>query len=208
MPIQQSLISFQGDAAQCDNLIANAHRQDPAGNALFRVLDREQITVAAFLNLFIAWERFIESAICDFMMGESTLGGAVPIRYVNPTNREHSDKIILHTMRYFDCANHDNVRKVANLYFQNGFPFETAMNSINVDLADLRTIRNSCAHISSTTKYALEGLASRILGRPRPGISVYDLLLSIDPRVQGNATTVYASYRDKLLAAASLIANG
>ena len=116
--------------------------------------------------------------------------------------------MLVHTQRYFDFANQDNVRKIAKLYFDADYPFETPLSSINGELVDLKTIRNACAHLSSTTRTALEGLATRILGQPHPGISVYRLLTTIDPRVQGNATTVYAAYRDMLIAAATLIAQG
>jgi hypothetical protein len=201
--IGQSLADFQASLAQCDSLIANAHRVDATGANVFTQRDREQITVAVFLNLFIAWEEFIEASITDFMMGDTTANGASPV----PT-REHSTAMVVHTQRYFDYANHDNVRKLANLYFGAGYPFETPLSSINDELAALKTIRNACAHLSSTTRTALEGLATRILGQPQPGISVYRLLTTIDPRVQGNATTVYAAYRDKLLTAAILIAQG
>lgn len=116
--------------------------------------------------------------------------------------------MVIHTLRYFDYANHDNVRKIARLYFDTGYPFETPLSSINSDLGDLKTIRNACAHLPSTTKAALESLTTRILGQPHPGINVYQLLTTIDPREPGNATTVYAVYRDKLIAAATLIAKG
>ena len=208
MAISQSLADFQASLAQCDSLIANAHRVDAVGADLFPLPDRQQITVAAFLNLFIAWEEFIEASITDFMMGDATMRGTNPVRHVTPPTREHSNRMVVHTQRYFDYANHDNVRKIAKLYFDAGYPFEMPLSSINAELADLKTIRNACAHLSSSTKTALEGLATRILGQPQPGISVYQLLTTIDPRVQGNATTVYAAYRDKLVAAATLIAQG
>lgn len=174
---------------------------------MFPPRDREQITVAAFLNLFIAWEGFVESAMSDFMMGDATVGGNQPVKYVSPVSREHSVKMVIHTLKYFDFANHDNVRRLAKLYFDNGYPFEAPLSSIISDLIDLKTMRNSCAHISSTTGTALEALANRILGQPQPGITVYQLLTMIDPRATGNAT-VYTVHRDKLLVAASLIAQG
>lgn len=162
MAIDQSLADFQASLAQCDSLIANAHRVDATGANVFTQRDREQITVAAFLSLFIAWEEFIEASITDFMMGDSTANGANPVRYVTPTTREHSTAMVLHTQRYFDYANHDNVRKLARLYFDAGYPFETPLSSINDELASLKTIRNACAHLSSTTRTALESLATRI----------------------------------------------
>lgn len=208
MAIRQSLADFQASVAQCDQLIGNAHRIDTTGVDLFPLRDRQQITVAAFLNLFIAWEEFIEASMADFMMGDTTTCGANPVRYVSPQTREHSQKMVVHTLRYFDYANHDNIRRIANLYFDSGYPFETPLSSINAELADLKTIRNACAHLSSTTRTALESLATRVLGQPQPGISVYDLLTTIDPRVRGSHTTVYDAYRDKLVAAATVIARG
>lgn len=207
MPIAQSLADFQANVTQCDNLIANAHRPDQNGAPFLPPRDREQITVAAFLNLFIAWEEYIEFAINDFMMGDATLSGALPQKYVAPASKDHAAKMVVHVNKYFDFANHEFVKKLVSLFFNNGYPFQGPLSSINAELADLRTIRNACAHLSSTTRTPLESLATRIFGQPHPGISVYRLLTMADPRVQGNAT-VYATYRDKLLAAAVLIAQG
>jgi len=207
MSINQSLASFQGSLSQCDNLISNAHTLSLTGDHYFTTRDREQITVAAFLNMFIAWEEFIEAAVNDYMMGDATLNGTLPIRYVTPPSRDHSAKMVIHTGRYFDYANHDNVKKLAKLYFDTGYPFETPINSMTQELADLKTMRNACAHLSSTTKTALEGLAVKIFGSPQPGISVYQMLTALDPRTNPKVT-VYAAYRDKLLLAAGIIAQG
>jgi hypothetical protein len=160
MPIVKSLGDFNSNLTQCNHLIANAHRQDANGNHLFTQQDREQITAAAFLNMFIAWEQFLESSIGDYMMGEPTLSGVQPIKYVKPPNRPHSTAMVIHIQRYFDFANHENVRKLIKLYFENGFPFEGPIVSINAELSDMKTIRNSCAHVSSSTQMALSALAT------------------------------------------------
>jgi len=207
MPIGQSLTDFQSNLTQCDSLIANAHSVDATGAHHFTLRDREQITVAAFLNMFIAWEEYIEAAINDYMMGDATINGTVPVRYVAPPSRDHSSKMVIHTGNYFDYANHEKVKKLAKLYFDTGYPFETPLNSMAQELADLKIMRNACAHMSSTTKTALESLAVRIFGSPQSGISVYQMLTSTDPRTNPNVT-VYAAYRDKLLLAADIIAQG
>lgn len=207
MPIGQSLGAFQASVAQCDSLIANAHTVVAGGAFHFTPRDREQITVAAFLNMFIAWEEFVEASIGDFMMGEATIGGNQPVRYVTPPTRDHSGKMIIHMNRYFDYANHENVKKLAGLYFETGYPFDTPINSLTQELSDLKIMRNACAHMSSTTKAALEGLGLRIFGSPQAGITVYQMLTANDPRTNPTVT-VYASYRDKLLVAAGLVAQG
>lgn len=207
MPIAQALAKFGAKSSQCDSLISNAHRLDAAGASLFPQIDREQITVAAFLNLFVAWEEFVESAISHFMAGSATLSGTQPVRFAVPPTAEDAKKMMIGANRYFDYANHELVLRMVRLYFQNGYPFEPNLSSILSDLADLRTLRNSSAHISSTTQVALEGLAQRIFGIPKPGITLYAMLTAVDPRsVTGN--TVLAEARDKLLSTAQLIAQG
>lgn len=207
MPITAALALFNSKAVQCDTLIANAHRADVAGNPLFPALDREQITIAAFLNLYVAWEEFLESAFGAYLTGMATLSGALPVRYATPPTTHAATRMLVGINRYFDFANHTNVRKVAAIYFQDGYPFDAPISAILGDLDDMRTMRNSSAHISSTTQIALESLAQRIFGAPRPGVSLYSMLTSVDPRSSVGGT-VYAESRDKLLAAATLIANG
>jgi hypothetical protein len=207
MPLANVIQEFQNSVAQCDSLIASAHRVDQHGAFLFPTLDREQITVAAFLNIFIAWETFLERAIAELMTGQPTLGGTQPVKYVSPTTITHAKVMIVGVMKFFDFGNHEYVRKMVGIHFENGYPFEGPLTSIAADLADLRTMRNASAHISSTTQTALESLALRLFGQPQPSITVYTMITTVDPRSPGG-DTVLAVYRDKLLAAAAIIAQG
>lgn len=207
MPLTTALAEFRSSVAQCDSLIANAHQANAAGAPLLPAIDQEQITVAAFLNLFIAWERFLESSFANLMIGNPTISGALPIRYVTPPSLEDAKSLIIGINRYFDYANHDNIKRISLMYFRDGYPFEPHISSIFSDLADLKTMRNSSAHMSSTTHQALESLAVRIVGQPQPGISLYRLLTTLDPR-STNQDTVFLTYKDKLLVTAELIATG
>jgi hypothetical protein len=207
MPIAQAIATLNAKSAQSDSLIANAHRLDAAGVPIFSLLDREQITVASFLNLFVAWEEFLESTMSNFLVGAASLSGRMPLRYASPPTVEVARRMLIGTGRYFDYANHTNFRNMALLFFQGGHPFEPHISAIFTDLSDLKTMRNSSAHMSSTTQSALEALAQRILGLPQPGITLYSMLTSIDPR-SAAGSTVLAEARDKLLATAGLIANG
>lgn len=208
MPVGIALTEFQARVAQCDSLIANAHRQDASGVALFPLPDRQQITVAAFLNFFVAWEGFLEDVLTKVMAGNATVLGKHPqARYVAPASQNAAKAMVIGINKYFDYANPEFVRRVVMMYFAGGYPFEPHLSSIATDLADLRTMRNASAHISSTTQKALEALAQRVFSTPRPGVDLYTFLTATDPR-HGATGTVFAAARDKLLAAASLIANG
>lgn len=207
MSLADTLATFQASASQCDRLIANAHRTDAAGVAVFSALDQRQITVAAFLNLFISWETFLEESIVKLMAGTPTISGRAPVRYVSPPTVDAARLLVIGVQRYFDYANHDNVRKIVSMYFDLGYPFEPPLSAINTDLSDLRTMRNASAHITSTTQTALEGLAQRIFSTPRPGIDLYSVLTTADPR-SAIGNTVFAEFREKLLVVAGLVANG
>ena len=97
MPITKALNGFKMSASQCDSLIASAHRQDAAGRFLFSSLDREQITSAAFLNLFIAWEMFLEDSITSMMAGAPTIGGVSPHKFVSPKSSDDAKGLVVGT---------------------------------------------------------------------------------------------------------------
>jgi hypothetical protein len=207
MTLAVALAAFGNSAAQCTSLIANGHKTDSSGANIHTQIDREQITAAAFLNLFIAWETFLEDVLTKLMIGNPTIGGLKPIRYVTPHTIEDAKRLLIGINTYFDFANHEYVKKVAYMYFLNGYPLEPHLSSIAQDLADLKTMRNASAHVTSTTHANLNKLALRIFSTPRPGMSLYNLLVSPDPR-STSGQTIYGSYNDKLLTAAGLIAKG
>lgn len=207
MPLTQILQEFKDSVAQCDSLIANAHKVDAAGAPLLPPMDQRQITVAAFLNMFIAWETFLESSLVELMTGTPTIGGGAPTRYVRPPNVAAARELIVWVGRYFDYGNHQYMIKAVKMCFEHGYPYEPHLSAIHSDLDDLRTMRHSSAHISSTTQTALESLALRIFGQPQPSISLYELLTMTDLR-SAAGETIFLTYRNKLVVTAELISQG
>ena len=207
MSLNDTLAQFQSAVAQCDSLIAHAHMNDSSGVPLLPLIDRQQITTAGFLNLFISWETFLEEALCKLMIGLPTISGSAPTRYVLPPTKELAHSLVVGVNRkFFDYSNHDNVRKIALLFFEHGYPFESTLSSICQDLADMKTIRNASAHLTSSTQTPLESLAQRLFSTPQAGITLYDLLTRPDPSTPGS--TIFGMYKNKLLAAGEMIANG
>jgi hypothetical protein len=205
--LAQTLSEFKASVAQCESLISNAHRVDAAGSPILPPLDQQQITVAAFLNMFIAWEGFLESSLAKLMTGSPTINGTSPIKYVSPLTIDAAKVILIGVGRYFDYGNHANVQKIVRMYFERGYPYEPHLGAIFSELEDLRAMRNWSAHITSTTQRSLEALAARILGQPSPGIDLYSLLTMIDPR-SPSGETVFASYKTKLIVVAEIVAQG
>jgi hypothetical protein len=157
--------------------------------------------------MFRSWEGFLETALSAIMSGDPTISGSVPVKYVSPPTREKALSMLKGTQKYFDFANHRNVQRIVAIFFEKGYPFEPHLGSVISDLDDLKTMRNACAHISSSTQKGLEALARRLLGQPKPGITIYQLLLSPLPR-HGPTATVATYFRDRLLVLAEVVANG
>lgn len=176
---------------------ANIHFHNAADSKV-----RELMIESAFLKMFIYWEEFLEKTFHCYLNGNTHLQGSLPIIYVSPLDDEHAAKILIGTQKYVDWANHEIVKKLATLYLENGSPYVTVLDSIRSDLSDLKNIRNSTAHISTTTTAAFNAVKSRTLGNISNSVnlSTCDFLMHLSPT--DNTKTILQSYQDKLLAAA------
>lgn len=207
MPLIDCLNSFRNSINEARGFIAIAFQQDAHGNYLLPQNQRDFITDSAFLKIFIAWETFIESAFIKFMLGQPSINGNVTPCYVQPVDEDHAHKILIGTQKYVDWANHEVVRRLSTLYFPNGNHIYTFFCSIQLELSDLRSIRNAAAHLSSTTSKGLNSVGSRLLGSTQTNLTVSQLIFALDP-VAGNGNTFLDSYLAKLDIVAEGIANG
>jgi hypothetical protein len=206
VPVGAALAAFRAAAAQSGNLIANAHQVDANGASILPEIDRKQVTVAAFLNLFIGWEGFLEDTMAALLCGANPLSGNAVVKFASPPDAAAAKKMIIGANPYFDYANHERVIRVAKIYFDQGAPFLPHLATFSSQLSDLKIMRNSSAHITSSTQNSLETLALRLLATPSIGIELYTLLTAADPAAPG--ATIYQTYKDQLLATATLVATG
>lgn len=181
---------YDNNISVVEQIILLIHKTDAAGNYVYSVEQRQFVTEAAFVKLFVAWESFLEQSFSSYLIGNTSLNGILLTRFFTPPNDAFVTNLLLMfgNQRYFDWSVPDKVIKIAELVFDQGLPYSRVLSSIITDVIDLKTIRNAAAHLSSSTSTQLDGLGSRKLGRPCNGISVYDLLLSINPFSAVNQT--------------------
>jgi len=206
MPLVAALQNYRDKIVEGNSYITLAHRLDASGNYEFPELIRFFITESAFLKMFIAWESFLEETFICYLMHEPSLTGKSITTYVNAIDESHAHKIIIGTNSYVDWANPEIVKKIASVYFENGEPYSTILRSINTDLLDLRTVRNSAAHLSSTTGHKLDALCSRYYSRHCVNMTSAKFLLDSNPN--NTSQTILQSYFDLLDIAAENICNG
>jgi hypothetical protein len=113
-------------------------------------------------------------------------------------------EVLIGTQRYVDWASHEVVRKLALIYFDSGEPIAPNLQAVSRELADLRTMRNAAAHVTSTTQRTLDALATRIMRANRISVSVEGFLLEIHPDHAG--VTILQYYQQILDVVAENIA--
>ncbi|ODA29950.1 hypothetical protein [Planctopirus hydrillae] len=188
MAHQDNLDLFRKTVAQYIGFIDNSYHRDGSGRAIFNQQFQEFCVQSAFLGIFVAWESFLESSLSDYALGVSGVSGRSIVKYISPLDRDHSGRMLVGAQKYVDWANHETVVKLASVYLEDGEPFKTNINSISLVLSDLRTIRNACAHMSSSTSSKLDAAACRLLGRRCSNVTVTSLLTEMDPSSQAGDT--------------------
>jgi hypothetical protein len=208
MALDQNLADFRLTTTKLTAHITFAHQKYARGTFKITADLREFISESAFLRIYIAWETFVENCFVDYLLNEPSILNNRPAKWVNPINKEHAQQIIIGNQRHMDWSNPEAIRKISKIFFHQGYIFNTSLSAINNDLMDLKTIRNSAAHISSTTTNKLDGLSTRILNYPCSDYTSYKLLFSIDPRSAIPDTKVINRYLQIIDVAAEQIANG
>lgn len=160
------------------HLLTAAHTLDAAGQYEKSAYERETVTNACFLNLFITMEEFFESAYGHYLTGKMSTARWRPAKYAKPTSVDHAQRMAIGFQRFMDWSTGDRVVKLAELYFKDGEPFATAIKSMTSHLNDMKTVRNGTAHTSVTTQASLDALHSRWTGTVRTGVSSYTMILA------------------------------
>ncbi|MGK6344057.1 hypothetical protein ACMGDK_17735 [Chryseobacterium sp. DT-3] len=208
MALNQNLTEFRATITELNQHIQFAHQKYASGSYKVAVSLREFISESAFLKIFVAWETFVEKCFIDYLINEESILNRRPAKWATPIDFNHANQIIIGNQKHMDWSNPETIRKISKIFFHQGYVFDTALSAINADLMDMKAIRNSAAHLSSTTTTKLDGVATRILGTPSVNFTAYKLLFHNDPRSTTTLETVLERYLNLLDIAAEEIANG
>ncbi|WP_339436462.1 hypothetical protein [Pseudomonas sp. EL_65y_Pfl1_R32] len=181
MTLQTSLDDFRAGIIKVNDYIAMAYQKDEAGNNIFDDKKIEFIVDSAFLKMFIYWEGFLEGVFIKYLTGANSTNGSVVNRHANPLDEKHAHSILIGTQKYVDWANHEIVKRLAKLYLVDGEPLSTSLDSLATILSDLKAVRNSAAHVSSSTKIQLSAVANRVLNKNLTDVTVAGFIMEMHP---------------------------
>ncbi len=160
---------------------------------------------AAFLQGFVAWERFMEDAFIAYMMKARPLGGRSPRQYFEPTSASDAYRflqLIAGRRPYIDWTDPGQVRSRADVVFRGGGRF-TRLSAHHSVIQDMKQVRNAISHHSSDARTKFEALVRRELVTLPSKCTPGRFLRSSDPRAN-----LGSSFLDKYLGAIATIADG
>ncbi len=139
----------------------------------------ETIAELAFLRLFMSWENFLEESFVRYLVGAKSLSGQEPARFVNPPTMQITLQIISGETREFVKWNSaSEVIARSKIYFKDGEPYTTALESITVDLNEMNTVRNRIAHKSKISQQKFNDFIRRTFGHGISGMTPGRFLLT------------------------------
>ena len=195
---------YRDSVQEAESFITEAYVSDDKGQYLHPTPFREFVVSSAVVLFSIAWESFLESIYCSFLLGEKDIRGSIVPCCVNVSDEEHAHRLLIGTNKYFDWTNPDQIIKLSMLYLNPENPIKSAIRAVWSDMFDLKSIRNAAAHISATTQKSLDSLASRLFGRQMVNSKVADVILFVG----SNGKTLWSYYKEVLDVAAENVANG
>jgi len=105
------------------------------------------------------------------MCGAITTSGYTPKRYVQPQTLQHALNIILQNKDYIDWTRWNEVKMWAQNYFKDGEPYLSAIRGTEVQLNEMKTIRNRVTHHSEYTVSRFLNLVRDKIGNIPRGIT-------------------------------------
>lgn len=190
--MQQAVVRFESTLHDCRSVVALAHQLDSEGNYTLRRPEREIVTQAAFVRMYVAFEEFVEFSFGHYGLGLPGLNGTHVRTYANVPSADHMHEMFIGTQRFVDWSSPQIIVKLANLYFENGEPYVTVIGATYQPLCDMKTVRNGSSHISRTTTAALESLFRRWTGQQQSGMTAYDVLMAQGAQRKGNTFMGFA----------------
>lgn len=163
---------------------------------------QDLVVKQAFLNVFTEWEHFLEDSTIAYALGEKSIRGFAPTKYINPLDEDHADRLIKGTSTYPDWSKMKVVLSLESALFEDGEPYRSALNGFASKYKDMQKVRNVIVHNSIKSRDEFDSLVRTALYAASVGISPTEFLLS----QKGSDPKFYISYIAYIRNAGKMIA--
>ena len=196
---------FQSLETQCTNSL---NAIGSVNNAHYLSTDelrniRDLVVKQAFVSVFTEWEHFLENATIAYTLGETSLAGHTPPKYVSPLDEDHANQLIKGASTYPDWSKMDVVLNLEKAFFDGGEPFTSAIQGFKSKYNEMKKVRNVIVHNSLKSRDEFDTLVRTALRAAAVGITPVEFLLS----QKGSSPYFYNVYITHIRNAANRIAN-
>lgn len=164
---------------------------------------RDLVVKQAFIGVVTQWEHFLEDTTVAYALGEASIQGQYPPKYISPVDSDHANQLIKGASTYPDWSDMDKVRNIEKAIFKDGEPYLSAINGFSSKYGDIKKVRNIIVHNSVKSREAFDSLVRTALRAASVGISPAEFLLS----TKGGNPLFYDGYITYIENAAYQIAN-
>lgn len=183
LQLKSALTDFQQTITACTRLAGDARKWSmPGAPQKLSRSRRDSLIELAFLRSFLAWEGFIEDSFILYMLGKLPPKGKAPVRFVLPPTRPAAHTLAAGGRAYAKWDDSQDVVSLAERFFRGGVPYAGVLRSKQQLLQDVKTIRNACAHDSTSAREKFEGLVRRELTVLPPKLTVGGFLDTTNPK--------------------------
>lgn len=214
--VSVALRDFLESVRQSEELprhVAELRSSCSGGPSILPRREFEMVVELAFLQLFLAWEEFLEESFIRYLCGSASPSGQKFRRLIKPQSQETARTFLMVNRRYVDWTEPGMLRPLAESMFENGGSF-SVLSTAGRALREMRTIRNRIAHRSGSARTAFETLVRECLGYvPKPPLTPGAFLLRNRPTHHATASnrktprsTFFSYYSSTVTALANLIA--
>jgi hypothetical protein len=153
------------------------------------------------MQIFLAWEIFLEKSFLLYLNGACDLKGNTYVKYALPCDTDHAYNMVKGTKQYPDWTNINEINTLSNIYFENTGPY-SLLSTNPIELAQVKTIRNKISHVSEKSTRAFNSLLAQTITRST-NVSVCDFLMSF----KSSSETYYTYYTDIIKSYVEAICN-
>lgn len=139
---------------------------------------RDMVVKQAFISVFTEWEHFLENSTIAYALGEHSIKGHLPVRYILPKDEEHANQLIKGTSSYPDWSKMEIVIKLEESLFEGGVPYKEALQGFSSKFKEIKKVRNYIVHNSIKSSEEFDSLVRTALRASSVGISPTEFLLS------------------------------
>lgn len=141
----------------------------------FSVSMHNAIIEYCFIQIFLAWENFLEKSFIAYLQNAADLKGVTYSRYGAPTDNEHAYNMIKGTKNYPDWTNINDVIFLSKTYFEGAGPYYILADP-PPEIEAIKTIRNRISHVSEKSAKQFDRLLANNISRTGIGVGDYLML--------------------------------